>query len=174
MPTVKFDPSTVSKSVKANLRENIELLDDLGKEHFREVYKVALCSILAGRDLHLLVTALMTIEGISKERAVEIARSLHNKASAQIDRERQASLGITHGRWMYANAPCMRNPSHPIATEIQQDSAHRAVDGKRYEISKGLFVDGKWTWPGVEEGCKCISRSIIPGLEEYESNRGSL
>ena len=32
MPTVKFDPSTVSKSVKADLRRNIELLEDLRKE----------------------------------------------------------------------------------------------------------------------------------------------
>lgn len=162
MPTVKFDPSTVNKSVKANLRKNIELLDDLGKEHFREVYKVALRSVLAGRDLNMLATALTTVEGMSKRRAAEIARSLHNKASAQINRERQASLGITHAIWMYSNAPCVRNPRHPTDAEIQEDSAHRTANGKRYEISKGLFVDGKWRWPGVEEGCKCSSKSVMP------------
>ncbi len=169
MPTVKFDPSTVSESVKANLRRNIELLGDLGKEHVREIYKVALRSILAGRDLHMLVTALMTIAGVSKERSAEIALSLHNKASAQIDRERTASIGITQAKWMYSNAPCMKNPFHRTEAEVQQDAAHQAANGKRYEISKGLFVDGKWTWPGVEEGCKCIPRSIIPGLERRES-----
>ena len=35
MPTVKFDPSVVTKSVKADLRRNIELLDDLGKKHVK-------------------------------------------------------------------------------------------------------------------------------------------
>ena len=166
MPTVKFDPSTVSKSVKADLRRNIELLDDLGKRHVPLIYEAALDSVSAGRDLNVLFLALMKIEGMSKRRAAEIARSLNNKATAIINRERQASLGITHAKWMYANAPCMRDPNHPSAAEVQRDAAHSAANGKKYEIDKGLFVDGKWTWPGVEEGCKCASRSILPGLEE--------
>jgi hypothetical protein len=53
------------------------------------------------------------------------------------------------------------DPRHPVAADVQQDSAHRLANGKRYEIGKGLFVDGKWTWPGVEEGCKCSSRAVI-------------
>jgi hypothetical protein len=97
----------------------------------------------------MLFTALMQIEGVRKERAAEIARSLHNKATAIINRERQASLGITHAIWMYPNAPCMIDPRHPVAADVQQDSAHRLANGKKYEIDKGLFVDGKWTWPGV-------------------------
>ena len=78
--------------------------------------------------------------------------------------ERQSSLGITHAIWMYANAPCMKDPwcDCPTAADIRQDSAHRAANGKKYEIAKGLFVDGKWTWPGVEEGCKCCSRPVLP------------
>ena len=93
---------------------------------------------------------------------VEITRRLHNKARGKINQERQDSLGITHAIWMYANAPCMINPRHPTAAGVRQDSAHRAADGKRYEIAKGLLVDGKWTWPGVELGCKCASRSVLP------------
>jgi hypothetical protein len=166
IPTVKFDSATVGRSVKANLRTNIESLDDVGKEHIRPVYEAALGCVLAGGDLHVLSVALMKIEGMPKERAAEIARSLHSKAKAQIDRERQASLGITHAKWMCSNAPCMRDPVHRMVADVQQDSAHRLANGTRYEISKGLFVDGKWTWPGVEEGCKCSSRAILPGLKE--------
>ena len=161
MPTVKFDPATVSQSVRASLRRNIESLDGVGKEHIRPVYEAGLRCVLAGGDLHVLFVALMKIEGMPKERAAEIARFLHSKAKAQIDRERQASLGITYARWMYSNAPCMRDPSRPTAADIQQDSAHRAADGKRYVIGKGLLVDGKWTLPGIEDGCKCVSRAIL-------------
>jgi len=168
MPTVKFDPSTVSKSVKANLRRDIGLLDDIQKTKAKQVYELALYSISVGRDLHLFCTGLinMNIEGMTAGWAAEIGRSLSNKAKAIIDRERQASLGITHAIWMYPNAPCMKEPfsSYPTAADIQQDSAYRAANGKRYEISKGLFVDGKWTWPGVEEGCKCAARAILPSL----------
>ena len=110
----------------------------------------------------------MRIGGMNRERAVQIARSLSNKTTAIMNRERQASLGITHAIWMYPNAPCMKEPygSSPTAADVLQDSLHRAANGKRYEISKGLLVDGKWTWPGVEEGCKCTARAVLPGLEE--------
>jgi hypothetical protein len=165
MPTVKFDPSRVSKSVKTDLQRNIGLLDDIEKKHAQQIYEAASRSLLAGRDLHVLSAALMRIEGMTQGRAAEIARSLNNKAMAIITRERQASLGITHAIWMNPNAPCMKDPRNPTASGVQQDSAHRLANGKRYEISKGLFVDGKWTRPGVEEGCKCTSRAILPGLE---------
>jgi uncharacterized protein with gpF-like domain len=166
MSTVKFDPSAVGKSVKAELRRNIGSLDDIDERHRQQIYEAALRSILAGRDLHVLSTALMKIEGMTKGRAAELARSLNNKATALIGRERQASLGITHAIWMSPNAPCMKNPRCPTAAGVQQDSAHRAANGKKYEIAKGLFVDGKWTHPGVEEGCKCTARSVLPWSEE--------
>jgi hypothetical protein len=168
IPTVKFDPSAVSKSVKANLRRDIELLDDIQKKHAKQIYELALRSISAGGDLHLFCTELtnMNIEGMTATRAAEIGRFLDNKSKAIINRERQASLGITHAIWMYPNAPCMKDLRRPSATDVQQDSAHRLANGSRYEISKGLFVDGKWTWPGVEKGCKCSSRSVLPWLEE--------
>ena len=59
MPAVKFDPSTVSKNVKADLRKNVNLLDDIEKKHAKQIYEAALRSISAGRDLQSLCTALM-------------------------------------------------------------------------------------------------------------------
>jgi len=165
MPTVKFDPATVSKQVKANLRKNIESLDEVGKKDFKQVYDAALRCVLAGGDLQVLTVALRKIEGMPVGRAAEIARSLNRKAKAEIERERRASLGITHAIWMYANAPCMIDPRHPTVAEAQQDSAHSAANGKKFDINKGLFLNGKWTWPGFEKGCKCSSKSVIPALE---------
>jgi hypothetical protein len=99
--------------------------------------------------------------------------ALHRARLAQLGIKKAAkhgshhsSLGITHAIWMYANAPCMIHLSYPMPGEVQQDAAHCAANGKKYEIAKGLFVDGKWTWPGLEVGCKCTARSVIPGLEE--------
>lgn len=166
LPTVKFDPASVSEGVRADLRHNIALIGDVDKKHFESIYQAAVKSISAGGDLHALSCALMDIDEMPKQRAAQIARSLNNKAMSLINRERQASLGITHTIWMYSNAPCIKDPRHPDATDIQQDAAHRSADGKRFELSKGLLVDGKRTWPGIEEGCKCMSRAVLPGLEE--------
>ena len=172
MPTVKFDPSTVSESVKANLQRNIGLLDDIEKKHVKQIYEISLRSVVSG-DLYLFCTELMNmhIQGMTTGRAAEIGRSLSNKAKAIISNERRTALGITHAVWMYAHAPCMKNPRRPADAEIQQDAAHKAADGKRYDLRKGLLVDGKWTWPGVENGCKCSSRIVLPGNKEQEPHR---
>jgi hypothetical protein len=167
MPTIRFDPSVVTKCVKADLRRNVELLAGVETKHVKQIYELALRSIVGRRDFYSFCTEMMDmhIEGMTRSKAAEIGTSLANKAGVVIDRERQASLGITHARWLYASAPCMRDPSHPSSAEVQRDAAHRAANGKRYAVSKGLLVDGKWTWPGVEEDCKCVSRSLLPGLE---------
>jgi hypothetical protein len=168
MPTIKFDPSVVTKNVKADLRRNVESLAGVEKKHVKQIYELALRSIVGRRDFHSFCTEMidMHIPGMTRSKAAEIGTSLANKAGAVIDRERQASLGITHAKWLYSNSACVRDPRHPSAAEVQRDAAHRAASGKRYEVSKGLFVDGKWTWPGVEEGCKCVVRAVLPQLED--------
>ena len=63
---VKFDPSMVSKSVKADLRRNIELLDDLEKKHVKQVYEAALRSVWQAGICTCCVRLLMKIEGMTK------------------------------------------------------------------------------------------------------------
>ena len=160
--TVKFDASKVTHAVKADIKENIMLLEDIDRGRFDQVYDAAIRSISAGRDLSLLYDALMqmNIKGMTKRRAGEIARLLNNKATAFMNRESQKSLGIKHALWLYSSAPCEMNPNEPTG----QDAAHRAANGKLFEISKGMLLNGKWTWPGVEPGCRCVSKSVIPGF----------
>jgi hypothetical protein len=166
IPTVKFDASQVTEAVKADLRKNIMLLGVIDKNHFEQVYDAALRSITAGRDLFLLTSALMkmNIDGMTKQRAAEIARILNNKASALIQRTRQAALGIAQAKWLYSGAPCTINRKNPTDQENRQDAAHRAANGKLFDVSKGMFLDGKWTWPGVEPGCRCVSNSVVAGF----------
>jgi hypothetical protein len=84
MPAVKFDFSTVSKNVKANLRRDIELLDDIGRKHASQVFEVALRSISVGGDLHLFYTELMSmkIEGMHRTR-YEIGKGCPLELSSQ-------------------------------------------------------------------------------------------
>jgi uncharacterized protein with gpF-like domain len=162
IPTVKFDASRVTETVKADLRKNIMLLEGISRNHFERVNDAALRSISAGRDLSLLYNVLMqmNIDGMTKQRAEEIARLLNNKATALMDRERQGSLGIKQAHWLYSGVPCEINPKKPTG----QDAAHRVANGKLYDVSTGMFLNGKWTWPGVEPGCRCISKSVVPGF----------
>ncbi|MHB8390522.1 MAG: hypothetical protein ACYDBH_13235 [Acidobacteriaceae bacterium] len=162
--TVKFDPSLLTKPVKADIRKNVNLIEGISPEHFGKVYDAAVRSVTAGRDLQLLMVAIMqlNIPGITRKRAGQIAHSLNNKATAVITRERQTSLGITQAIWRYSGAPCEIDPRNPSGT---QDAAHEAANNQLYEVSKGMFLDGKWTWPGYEDGCRCVSAGS-PGTKE--------
>jgi uncharacterized protein with gpF-like domain len=155
IPTVKFDATNVTEAVKAALRDNIKSLGEISSGHFDMIYNAAVRSITAGRDLRILYLALVTIDGMSRRRAEDISRSLNNKATALMDAERQERLGIKYAVWLYSGAPC--GPGH--------DAAHKAANGKRYAVDKGMLLHGQWTRPGREDGCKCVAKPVIPGFD---------
>ncbi|ELR7719775.1 phage head morphogenesis protein, partial [Salmonella enterica] len=44
--------------------------------------------------------------------------------------------------------------------------SHVKANGKRFDLRKGMFLDGKWVLPGEENNCKCGWEAVIPGLEK--------
>ena len=82
IPTIKFDASRVTAAVKADIRKNILLLEEIDRNHVDRVYDAALRSVSAGRDLSILFSALLQMNGMTKRRAGEIALLLNNKATA--------------------------------------------------------------------------------------------
>jgi hypothetical protein len=162
LPTVKLDTSRVTPTVKTDLRRNIEGIADIEPRHRALVYEVALRAIMAGGDLGLLSRALQLEIGIAKLRANDISRSLAMKATALMNVEQCLALGFTKSVWRYSRAQC---------GSPEQDTAHAALDGQVFETAKGLYVLGKWTWPGREDGCKCSSSSITAGASTRTSPR---
>jgi uncharacterized protein with gpF-like domain len=152
-PTVKFDTSRLTTTVSADLRSNIAAVGDIEARHQEVIYEVALRAIMAGGDLALLSSELRLATDMAARRAGEVSKSLVMKATTLMDVEQRVALGFTKSIWRYAGAPC---------GTVEQDAAHAAVDGEVYETAKGLFILGKWTWPGYEDGCKCFSRSVTP------------
>src|ERR1700685_3068987 len=82
MPTVKFDPDKITRTVKADLWQNIKLLKEVAPNDFDMIYAAALCSISTGRALHILYRALITIDGMNKQQAEDISRSLNTKPNS--------------------------------------------------------------------------------------------
>lgn len=161
IPTVKFDASRVTDAIKNDIWKNISLLE-IDREYVDRVYDAAIRSISAGRDLSVLHDTLMqlNIGGMTKRRAGEIALFLNNRATALMNSQRQEVIGIKQARWLYSGAPCEIDPKKPTG----QDAAHRAANGKLFDVSKGMLLNGKWTLPGAEPGCRCVSKSIVPGF----------
>jgi hypothetical protein len=167
IPTVEFDPKRVTEAIKADLKNNIKKIKEFDEFHFDQIYDAALRSISGGRDLATLFNAIMELNlpGMTKRRAGEISLGLNNKATALMNRDLQVLASITYANWVYSGAPCQVNLKKPSAKDIRQDAAHKAADGKRYEVIKGMRLNGRLTMPGREEGCKCFSRPIIAGFD---------
>ena len=167
IPTVKFDASRVTEDVKSEIRESIAQIEEIGAGHHNQIYDAALPSVSAGGDLHVLYEALMRIgaDGVTRRKAEEIARHINNRATSLMNRKRQKSFGIEDAVWLYSGAPCMTNTHKPTAEEIRQDAADKLANGTNFKVIKGMFLDGKWTWPGNENGCRCVSKYVVIGFD---------
>ena len=154
-PTVPLDPKQITSAVEQDLKDAIQSLPEIAPKSLASTYEAALRSIRGG-SLHILVQELVTL-GIGQRRGGDIALYLSNRASAIMQVEQQRRLGIKRALWLYSGAPC---------GHAEQDAAHKAANGKPYLVSEGMLLQGRRTFPGREEGCKCIAKSIIPGSHD--------
>ncbi|MCD2177338.1 hypothetical protein [Rhizobium sp. C1] len=160
MPTVKFDKSLVTADVKADLLATIKTLNEIPAEHVKAVYRIALSSIERGRDLYTFQTGMerLRLNHLDKRDISEIGLFLNNRATTLIDRNKCKEIGFKRARWVYSGAPCTGSSF--------QDELHRTLNGTEFTIADGINVRGTAIWPGMERGCKCMSKSMIEGLFE--------
>lgn len=152
--TVRFKMTRpVNDIFRATLAEQVNLISSIPEQHLKAVESAVYRSVQTGRDIGGLAKELEHAYGVTKRRAATISVSQNNIATATITRARQVELGITRARWLHSHGGRHPRPEH------------LAASGKEYDISKGMFLEGKWTYPGVEPGCRCVSKSIIPGLD---------
>jgi uncharacterized protein with gpF-like domain len=60
----------------------------------------------------------------------------------------------TKARWLHSAGGRTPRPEHV------------AFSGRLYDIDKGAFLEGEWTWPGRAINCRCVSVPVVPGFEE--------
>ena len=163
IPTVRFDASRVTMAIRGDLWERIQEFEDLPDGEEARVFEAAVWAVRRGRDMHHLVTVLSDL-GVPKSRASYITHYLLNRANALMNVERMLGNGIKEGRWLYSGAPCYwtRNPS---SDELDRDAAHRSADRKIFPLNKGMNLNGAWTFPGLEPGCKCITNAVMPDFD---------
>ena len=151
--TVEFKMTAAANDVmQATIGEQVGLIKSIAQQHLSEVEGMVMRSVSQGRNLGELTKELQERYGVTKRRAALIARDQNNKATASINRVRQQDLGITEAIWMHSHGGKEPRPSHV------------AANGKKYNIAEGMYLDGKWVWPGTEINCRCVSRSVIPGF----------
>ncbi len=151
--TVEFKMTApMNNALQATIAENVGLIRSIPEKYFTEIEGMIMRSVARGRDLKTLTDELQKRYGITRRRAALIARDQNNKATSVMQAARQQSLGITEGIWRHSHAGKEPRPSHVKA------------DGQKFDLSKGLYLDGKWTMPGEEINCRCTWSPVIPGL----------
>ena len=152
--TVEFKMTApMNDAYQAVIGEQVGLIKSIASQHLAEVEGLVMRSVQRGRDLGELATQLEERYGVTKRRAALISRDQNNKATATLTRVRQQGLGITEAVWQHSAGGRHPRPSHVAAS------------GKRYEIAKGMLIDGEYILPGEMINCRCISKAVVPGFD---------
>jgi hypothetical protein len=163
IPTVKFDASHVTMTIRADLWERVQEFEDLPVGEVQSVFEAAVMAAQRGRDAAHLFNALTNL-GVSKSRASYISRYLLNRSTALMNVQRMRDSGITEGKWGYSGSPCWSaNPPSPEERKI--DAAHSAANRQTFLLTKGMLINGEWTFPGLAPACKCVTIAVVPGFD---------
>ncbi|MGO9430994.1 phage minor head protein [Rhodoblastus sp.] len=158
--TVAFSPTAAAKEAyQATVAQNVALIRRLPRDYYANIQNDVWASVMAGQDMGALAKTLRTTYHMSLRRAALVSRDQNRKATALIENVRRSELGITHALWLHSHAVRYPRPSH------------QAFSGHVYELKKGAYLDGKWVWPGTEINCQCLSRAIIPGVNDAQVRR---
>lgn len=154
--TVRFKLSKRAIDVlEATTAENVGLIRSIAQEHLADVQGLVMRSVAQGRDVGWLTSQIEKRYGLTTQRAALIARDQNNKATANIVMARQLDAGITKAIWVHSTGGKVPRVSHVKA------GREKLI----YDVSKGAFIDNEWIYPGQLINCRCVSRSVIEGLD---------
>lgn len=156
---VQFKPNPATmEAYSAVVGENVNLIRNLGRETLDDIQGKVWASVRAGHDMGQLSTELHQSFGMNWRRAALIARDQNNKAKAVIESTRRKELGIKQAIWQHSGGGVTPRPSHVKAGR----------DKVRFDIATGWYDPDarKYIWPGTEINCRCVSRAVIPGLDD--------
>ncbi|MGC8517921.1 MAG: phage minor head protein [Steroidobacteraceae bacterium] len=151
--TVRFQPTPAMKEAyRAVLAENVNLIRSIPQKFLKDVESSVWVGVMRGGDMEYISRELQKNYGVSYRRAALIARDQESKARAVMERARRLELGITQAVWRHSHAGVHPRPSHV------------AMDGKTYDIAKGMWDPdvGRYVLPGELIGCRCSSKAVIP------------
>lgn len=153
IPRVKFTMTPeMTQAVDGIVAENVNLIKSIPEKYFTQVQTITIQSITRGRDLQYMTEELQKQFGITRRRAERIAIDQNNKATAELSRVRQKTLGITKGIWIHSGGGSHPRPKHVKA------------NGQEFDLDKGLPVgdNGEYVLPGQEIHCGCSWKPKLP------------
>lgn len=138
------------KAARDAVAMNTALIRSIGNQYLEKVQTHVWEAVGSGLDAGLLAKNLKHDFDVADRRAKNIARDQISKVNTAIEHARREEVGIKEAIWLHTGG----------GKEPRQ--SHIKANGKRYDVSKGLKIDGKYVYPGEEINCKCTSRAVLP------------
>lgn len=145
----------MNDAVQAIVNENVSLIKSIPQQYLGRVEQLVMQSVSTGRDLQTLTNALQKEFGVTKRRAVLIARDQNNKATTALHRVRMLETGIRQAVWMHSHAGKQPRKTHVKA------GADRVV----FDLERGWFDPDpkvrKYILPGELINCRCVMKPVV-------------
>lgn len=141
---------SVRQALDAVMFENVSLIKSIPENYFNQIEGIIMRAYASGHDVNRMVEELKSMYPVTQRRAELIARDQTNKANSVVTNIRRVELGITEAIWQHSHAGKNPRPDHV------------AANGKRFKISEGCYISGKYILPGEEINCRCTSKSVLP------------
>lgn len=125
--------------------QNTALIKTVPEQHMARVEAIVRQGVMAGESPRSLAKKIQEAGGVTKRRAMVIARDQIGKANAELTQFRQTDLGIKDYKWVTSHDERVR-------------SSHRERDGKLFSWSKPPS-DGH---PGMPIQCRCHASPVFP------------
>lgn len=133
--------------------ENVSLIKSIPTEFFKQVESEVIRGVRSGRRHERLAETIQERFAVSENRAKLIARDQVNKFNGELNRARQADLGITHFVWRTVGDNRVREQ-------------HEHLNGKKFTHQHGA----NGLFPGQDIQCRCTAEPDIDGAMEALAN----
>lgn len=132
--------------------DNARLIDGLTQSTLDQVAVIIEDAVREGRSTREVAGEIRDRFGVAERRAKTIARDQIGSLNADITRDRQTDLGITHYTWQTAEDERVR-------------PEHRALDGKIRRWDDPHPIEGH---PGQAINCRCVALPVFSDEPKHE------
>ena len=141
--------------VELNINKNVSLIKSLPEEYLKQVETIVSNGVVNGLRYSEIEKQIAGGAGTVNAKLANRIKTINS----QITLRRSEALGIKKGIWRTSEDERVRgNPNGKYPNAIP---SHFRANGKEFELSKGLKIDGEWILPGIPINCRCTYSPII-------------
>lgn len=137
--------------VQDAIKENVDLITKISANDVNRISDVLIKGLTEGKDSTQLKHELAITQGFDDRRIETVVRDQTNKLNQAVQTANAKSLGIQEAIWIH------------IPGKYTSRKTHIAMNGKRFDIDKGLYDSevGAFVKPAECVNCRCTMRLIF-------------